>query len=74
MLHQEVLGVLHETVTETTRDFTIKPSKSGAKLGAIAGAVGGAAIGKYVPFIGGNVCMIIGAVAGGIAGWIFGPA
>ena len=27
-----------ETTTETKREFTIKPSKSGAKLGAIAGA------------------------------------
>ncbi|MBQ3446719.1 MAG: hypothetical protein IJG37_03640 [Synergistaceae bacterium] len=27
-----------ETTTETTKDFTIKPSKTGAKLGALAGA------------------------------------
>ena len=30
-----------ETVTETKKDFTIKPSKSGAKLGAIAGGIAG---------------------------------
>lgn len=63
-----------EIVTETTKDFTIKPSKRGAKLGAIAGAAAGGVIGNYLPFIGGPICAAIGAIAGGIAGWIFGPA
>ena len=63
-----------ETVTETKKDFTIKPSKTGAKLGAIAGAAAGGVIGNYLPFIGGPICAAIGAIAGGIAGWIFGPA
>ena len=63
-----------ETTTETKREFTIKPSKSDAKLGAVAGAVAGGVIGEYIPFIGGHVCAATGAIIGGIAGWIFGPA
>ena len=66
-------GSVEET-TQTTREFTIKPSKTGAKLGAIAGAVAGGVIGEYIPFIGGHVCAAVGAIIGGIAGWIFGPA
>lgn len=60
--------------TTTTKDFTIKPSRSGAKYGAMAGAAAGGVIGNYLPFVGGTVCAVIGAIAGGIAGWIFGPA
>lgn len=63
-----------ETITETKKDFTIKPSKTGAKLGALAGAAAGAVIGEYIPFIGGTVCAVICAIIGGVAGWIFGPA
>ncbi len=63
-----------ETITETKKDFTIKPSKTGAKLGALAGAAAGAVISEYIPFIGGTVCAVICAIIGGVAGWIFGPA